>query len=136
MIARPGFGYAWLAFVAAAVAVPVACFVVSSPPDREWPLPEAVARLEKAGFRCHVIERDHLGDDGLWHFAGLYVCRGDAWPDWDAAAAAVRCKLAGPVVALNVIRTSDGPVLRLDGHGRLEVWGEERRATAVRKALQ
>jgi len=127
---------AWLAFGAVAVVVPVACLVVPSPPDREWPLPEAVARLENAGFRCHVIERDHFGDDGRWHFAGLYVCRRDAWPDWDAASSVARGELAGPVVALNVIRTSAGPVLRLDGHGRLEVWGEERRATAVRRALR
>jgi hypothetical protein len=136
MKSRPCFGYAWLAFGAAAVAVPVACLVVSSPPDREWPVPEAAARLKKAGFRCHVIEHDGFGDDGRYHLAGLYVCRRDTWPDWDAAAAVPRPLIAGPVVALNVIRTPDGPVVRLDGLGRIEVWGDDQLATAVRKALR
>jgi hypothetical protein len=136
MMARRWLVQAWLAFAAVAIAVPATCVVGLSPSDREWPLPEAVARLEKAGFRCVVLERDHVGGDDRYHHAGLYVCGGDARPDWDAASSVPRPLVAGPVVVLNVIYTPDGPVVRLDGLGRIEVWGDEQVATAVRNALR
>jgi hypothetical protein len=110
----------------------------STLPAREWPVPDAVAALEAAGFECRFEPQDREDEDGRFVLQALYVCRRSSdGPTWQLAHGHSLASLRGDIAACPLSARKDGPPrLHRDEQGRVDCHGSEELVDAVRRILR